>query len=66
MTEIKVVQDRNEVIQSLSRDRPIQVYGLADLELPVWIASTWWRRGAAFVAATWARRHRRNLRHLAP
>ncbi|MFT5531629.1 MAG: ribosomal protein S18 acetylase RimI-like enzyme [Candidatus Poriferisodalaceae bacterium] len=49
MTEIKVVQDRNEVIQSLSRDRPIQVYGLADLELPVWIASTWWRRGAAFV-----------------
>ena len=49
MSVIEVVSDRQQVVDHLSLDPSIHVYGLADLELPFWNVSRWWRRAGAFV-----------------
>lgn len=51
MTGPRQVTDPDELASLFGRDRVVHVYGLADLDEPLWSRSTWWRRGDAVVGS---------------
>lgn len=46
---MKVVRDPDELAELFGSDRVTHLYGLADLEEPFWLNSTWYRDGVAAV-----------------